>query len=207
MERISFIFTICFMLLGPIKIIQPFARLTQGKDRPFKRSVAIKSALIAAIVCIFVVIAGDNLVNKYELSFAALQISGGLVLLLAAMLTIFPRAEPEADTAEDRSTLQVALGFATPVIVPPAGVAAILIFVGFAAKYPGMYQALAVVLAIILVLDLIVMFFNDQIMRIPVLLPAIQLLGAILIFIQVALAIDTILSAIKLLGIIPAGAS
>jgi len=33
------------------------------------------------------------------------------------------------------------------------------------------------------------------------------LLGAILIFIQVALAIDTILSAIKLLGIIPAGAS
>jgi hypothetical protein len=68
-----------------------------------------------------------------------------------------------------------------------------------------MYQALAVVLAIILVLDLIVMFFNDQIMRIPVLLPAIQLLGAILIFIQVALAIDTILSAIKLLGIIRLG--
>src|SRR6476620_7777657 len=148
MEKFSFIFTICFMLLGPIKIIPPFARLTKGKERPFKRSVAIKSSLIAATVCLFVVIAGDNLVSKYELSFAALQISGGLVLLLAAMLTIFPRSEPEADAAEDRSSLQVALGFATPVIVPPAGVAAILIFVGFAAKYAGTYQALAIVLPI-----------------------------------------------------------
>jgi len=207
MEKISFIFTICFMLLGPIKIIPPFARLTKGKERPFKRSVAIKSSLIAATVCLFVVIAGDNLVSKYELSFAALQISGGLVLLLAAMLTIFPRSEPEADAAADRSSLQVALGFATPVIVPPAGVAAILIFVGFAPRYPGIYQALAVVLPIILLLDFLVMFFNDLIMRIPVLLPAIQLLGAILIFIQVALAIDTILSAIKMLGFIPSGAT
>jgi multiple antibiotic resistance protein len=110
MERISFIFTICFMLLGPIKIIQPFARLTQGKERSFKRSVAIKSALIAAIVCVFVVIAGDNLVSKYELSFAALQISGGLVLLLAAMLTIFPRQSPRLIQRKTAQPCRLPLG-------------------------------------------------------------------------------------------------
>ena len=49
MDQISFIFTLQFMLLGPIKLIPSFAGVTRGADVAFKRSVAIRAVVIAAL--------------------------------------------------------------------------------------------------------------------------------------------------------------
>lgn len=48
MEKISFIFTICFVLLGPLKVIPAFARLTRDEGRPFATGVAMETMLSAA---------------------------------------------------------------------------------------------------------------------------------------------------------------
>ena len=68
MEYFSFIFTIFFMLLGPIKLIPLFAGVTRGADIRFKRGVAIRGAVIASALCAFVALAGGTLVGRYRIS-------------------------------------------------------------------------------------------------------------------------------------------
>jgi multiple antibiotic resistance protein len=51
-------------------------------------------------------------------------------------------------------------------------------------------------------LNFLVMFFNDRILSIPGLLPALHLLGGVLIVIQVALAINIVLVAFRTLGVV-----
>ena len=165
MEQFSFAFTIFFMLLGPIKLIPSFAGLTRGTEARFKRSVAVRGAVIASALCAVVALAGGILLGKYRISIDALRIAGGLVLLIAALQVIFHKTQPSSPKSGTPTALQLAASpVAVPGIVPPAGVAAILLFMMFAPVYPGMKQAVAICLAIIMVLDFLVMYFIDQVM-------------------------------------------
>jgi small neutral amino acid transporter SnatA (MarC family) len=148
-------------------------------------------------------LAGRILVEKYGLSVAALQLSAGLVLLLSALGTIFPSGGLPESTGEAGSPLQLAISpLATPTIVAPVGVAAILIFVMIEPTSAVRYQVLALALGIIMVLDFLVMFFNDRVLRVPGLLPALHLLGGVLVVVQVALGINTMLIAFRTLGVV-----
>jgi multiple antibiotic resistance protein len=203
MEHFAFVFTICFVLLGPIRLIPAFAGLTEGRTPAFRRSAAAWATLLACAICAFVMLAGGRLVEKYGLSVPALQLTAGLILLLSALGTIFPSGGLPESTREAVSPLQLAISpLATPRIVSPVGVAAILIFVMAAADDPSRYQVLALALGIIMALNFLAMFFNQGLLRTPGLLPALHLLGGVLIVIQVALAINTMLSAFRTLGVV-----
>lgn len=203
MSDLSFIFTIFFMLLGPIKVIPAFAKLTHDTEPEFRRSVAIWSAVLATVICAFVAFAAQSLATKYRLSVEAVQITGGLVLLISALNTIFPRHQPAVSAGAKPTPIQLALSaIATPVIVPPAGIAAIMIFVMLAPERPGMYQAIASAIAILMLLDFLVMFFHDLIVKIPALVPLLQLFGSILLVIQIALAVQVMINAFRSLGVI-----
>jgi hypothetical protein len=53
-----------------------------------------------------------------------------------------------------------------------------------------------------MVLNFIVMVFNDQILRLPGLLPGLQILGAVLVVVQIALAIQVMIYAFTNFGLI-----
>ncbi len=197
MEQFSYVLTIFIMLLGPIKLIPAFAGVMRERDEVFRRSVAIRAALITAVVVAFVALAGGSFLAKYHISIDGLRIAGGLVLLVAALNTIFGKAQAPASGSADATPLQIAISpLVTPIIVPPAGVAAILIFMMLSPEYPGMPKAVGLALAIVLVLDFLAMRFNRALTK-PWLMQTLQLLGAVLIFMQVAIAIETILIALR----------
>jgi multiple antibiotic resistance protein len=205
MEHFSYVFTILFVLLGPIKLIPAFAAMTRGVDETFRKALAIRGTLIAAAVMAGVALAGSSVVARYRISLDALRIAGGLVLLIAALATIFAPAPTQRAEPSNATLAQLAVSPLTvPIIVPPAGVAAILIFVTLpsesAAAYSGLYQAVAIAVTVIVVLDFLVMFFNSVITRVPGLVLILQAAGAVLVFIQVALAVDLILDAFHHLG-------
>jgi len=203
MEQTSFVFTVFFMLLGPIKLIPPYARLTKDLDGRFKRDVAIRAVVIAAVLCAFVALAGETLLGRFRISIDSLRISGGLVLLIAALQGIFQRARPTRAGPGTPTAIQLAASpVAVPGIVPPAGVAAILIFSMLAPEYPGMTQTVATYLAVIMALDFLVMYFIDWVMKTPGLMLVLTLLGSVLVFMQLGLAVETILNALKHLGVI-----
>lgn len=198
MEGMSFVFTILFMLVGPLKIIPSFAGLTKGADLRFKRAVAIRGALIATGLCAFVCVSGLTILAKYHIQIEAVRVAGGLVLLLSALNTILKKSEPHPPVSSESRPIQVAASpVAVPIIVPHAGVAAILIFLLIGAQNPGMTQMVAVSLAIILGLDFLVMYFIDQILKIPILMLVLSVSGSVLVFVQACLATQTILIGLK----------
>jgi multiple antibiotic resistance protein len=175
----------------------------QGADSRFKRDVAIRGVVIAAVLCAFVTLAGGSLLEKYRISIDAVRIAGGLVLLIAALQSIFQKSQPSRPRSGTPTALQLAASpVAVPNIVPPAGVAAILLCMLLAPQYPGMLQAVATCLAIVLGLDFLVMWFIDWIVKTPGLGLVLTVLGAVLIFVQGSLAIQMMLNALKSLGVI-----
>jgi hypothetical protein len=89
-----------------------------------------------------------------------------------------------------------------PITVPPAGVAAILITLLLAPTYPGMGRVIVWGLATMMTLDFLAMYFIDTLAEVPGLLLLLQVFGAVLIFIQIALAIETFLVAFRDLALI-----
>jgi len=204
-ERISFafVFTIYFMLLGPLKIIPAFMKLTRETDREFKRDVAIKASMTATALVAVIVLLGKGLVARYEISLDSVRIAGGLVLLLSALKVVFPGPEPVRAESVKPTALQLAISpVAMPITVPPAGVAAILITLLLAPTYPGMGRVIVWGIASMMTLDFLAMYFIDTLAEVPGLLLLLQVFGAVLIFIQIALAIETFLVAFRDLALI-----
>jgi multiple antibiotic resistance protein len=202
MEHFAFIFTIFFMLLGPIKIIPTFVALTRNADLSFKRALAVRASLIACTLVLFVALVGGTLLERYRISLNALRVAGGLVLVIAALNTIFRRSQA-AHANRDAIPLQLAASpLAIPAIVPPAGVAAILIFVMLAPDYPGTYLAIGIALTIMMILNFLVMYYIDLVMKTPGLMLVLQVVGATLIFMQVCIGVEIILRALKDLGLV-----
>jgi multiple antibiotic resistance protein len=198
LESLSFVFTISFMLLGPLKLIPGFIKLTSEANRSFKRELAVKSSLIASATVAFAALAGKEVSARFGISLDAERFAGGLVLLISALNILFPRPEPPRAKPARPNALQLAISpLAMPMIVPPAGIAAILIFVMLAPGSPGMHSAIALVLTAIMLLDFLVMFFIDYVVRLPGLPLLLQVLGAVLVFIQVALAIQTLMAGFR----------
>jgi len=194
MDQLPLVFTVLFMLLGPIKLIPAFAAATQGTDRPFKRAVAVRGAIIASLLCAFVALAGARMLANYRISIDALRIGGGLVLLLSALQATFSRVQSERENAGSTNATQLAASpVAVPGIVPPAGVAALLIFTLLAPSFPGMQGALALCLVVVMGLDFLVMYFSDLVARTPGLGLVLTVLGSVLVFVQICLAIQMML--------------
>jgi multiple antibiotic resistance protein len=176
--------------------------LTKEKDVQFKRALAVRGIAIAVALVLFVVLVGGALLDRYHISLNALRISGGLVLIVAALNTIFRRAQG-ALAKPGATPMQIAASpLAVPVIVPPAGVASILIFVMLAPEHPGMCTAIGIALAIVMVLDFLVMYFNDIVMKTPGLMLVLLVVGAAMVFMQVCIGVEIILKALTDLGLV-----
>jgi len=203
MTDFSYVMTILFLLVGPVKIIPAFAKYTRGADGSYKRQAALLATLFASIICGIIVLMTANLVAKYQLSIPALQITGGLILLLSALRSIFPIVEPAPDAETRPGAARLALApLASPVVVTPAGVAALMVFVLLAQAEPVGLAPIVRALAIVMALNLVVMLFNDLILKVPGLGLVLQLLGTVLIVVQVALAVQAFLFALARLGLV-----
>lgn len=203
MEQLPFVLTVFFMLLGPAKIIGPFAGLTRGADTKFKRDVAIRGAVISTAICAFAALAAGILLNRYRISLDGLRVSGGLVLMISALQTIFRKDEHPGPDVDTPTALQLAASpVAVPIIVPPAGVIAILMFTMWEPQFPGIRQAVALSLAAMMAANFLVMFFIDRVVRIPGLMIVLTVLGSVLIFMQLGLSAEMILTCLRSLGVL-----
>jgi multiple antibiotic resistance protein len=201
-ESPSFVFTILFMLVGPMRLIPAFGGATRGMDETFKRSVAIRAALIASAVFAFVAIVGPRLVAKYHVSLDGLRVGGGVVLTIAALNGLFRRPQTPAAAPSGVKPIRFAVSpIVTPLMLPPAGVAAVLILMMLAPGTPGMALVVGVALSIIMVLDLLVMFFITGIMSAPWLMLVLQPLGAVLGFLQLCLGIESMVAGLRNMGV------
>src|SRR5262245_46673874 len=94
------VFTFLFMTLGPFKIIGPFAELTRGRDRAFKRQLAFQGIIISVLAMLAAATVGANTLQSWGVSVGALQLAAGLVLFLVALKPVLEQYEPKEPEAE-----------------------------------------------------------------------------------------------------------
>ena len=200
-------FTFLFVTLGPLKVIGPFVRMTRGRDARFKRSLALQGILIAIIATLVGGLVGSIVLEKWGVSLGALMLAAGTVLFLVALRPLLQQFQPDAQPApasDGPPPSASALAFtplAFPTLVTPHGIAVLVLLVTLnAGNVPGtvkVYELLGVVLA----LDLLAMLFADRIVKTPGVAPALGILGSVLGILQVALGIQAILTALRVMGL------
>jgi multiple antibiotic resistance protein len=131
-----------------------------------------------------------------------------MVLLISSLLTIFSSKESKSSIYSDLplnpTTTKLAISpVASPIVVPPIGIAVIWISIMVSPNHPGMQSIVIETILIMMSLDFLVMFFIDQITKISILMLFFLILGDALVFLQVALADEMIISAFRHLRIIP----
>ena len=145
------------VIIDPPGCAPIFASLTRGTPPAHRRSMAIRSSIIAWSILMFFALLGKPLLHGLGISLASFRIAGGIMLFFIALDMVFERRterrEKRAEAiegtpeAEDISVFPMAI----PMITGPGSIASAMLWVSRAEDV----AAVAVVLAAITVVMLI----------------------------------------------------
>jgi multiple antibiotic resistance protein len=121
--------TLYIILLGPLKVFGIYAKATAHADKKLKLQIANVSVKLATLVCVLVAGLGGFLISRFELSIGALAIVMGIFLghwaWGRAMGIESPREE--VPNPEEPTKALAITPIAFPGIVPPQGVALLVL--------------------------------------------------------------------------------
>jgi multiple antibiotic resistance protein len=197
------VFIFLFITLGPLKLLRPFVSMTQGMDDASRRSLAIRSTVIAVIAIILASTAGVALLRKWGVSVGSLLLTAGIILFLVALKPILQQFDPQehrpdaAPAANPPSPSLMRLAF--PIIVTPYGIAILIVLVALRPEEVAFARILGVAIFVLL-LDLLAMLYANRILRNQLVATAFGIVGAVMEVLQVALGVQAMVAALRLLS-------
>jgi len=197
------IFTLFFITLGPLKILGPFAQLTRETDEAAMRKIAVRAFVLAVIAVVAGGFAGRALLENWGISASAMLLSGGIIFALVGLNLVLEQYQPvhPAPPPLSAAPMAAAMRIAFPTVVTPYGIAALIVVLTNSREVERTGAILAILLAV-MVLNLLTMLYARRIMG-GVTVMVLQIVGAVLGVLQVAVAIDMILRALQQLGVFP----
>lgn len=140
---------------------------------------------------------GSTLLQKWNVSIPAMALAGGLTLFAVSFMSILEQFSPgkhEAPPSDPPAPAAALSPLAFPMIVTPYGVAVLIVLL---ALKPEMALIIFGLTALVVILDLLAMLFAHKILK-WLMLPLL-IFGAVLGIMQVALGIQLVIFAIRLL--------
>lgn len=199
----SEVFTILFVTLGPLKILGPFAQRTRELDDAAVRRIAMRAFLIATIAAVAGSLVGRATLNKWHVSIGALAIAAGIIFFLVASRQLLEQYEPAHAAAPaplPASPTAAAIRLLFPIVLTPYGIATVIVLLAASPETQRTETILALLVAV-MVLNLLAMLFARRIL-VGFTIVVLQVLGAVLGVLQVALAVQFILRGLEILGVI-----
>jgi multiple antibiotic resistance protein len=144
-----------FVVIDPPGCAPIFASLTAGAPTDARRSMAIRSVLVAAGILIFFAVLGEDLLGAMGISLDAFRVAGGIMLFLIALDMVFEkRTERRSNRAEDVKANEAhddvsIFPMAIPMIAGPGSIASVMLLT---AKARGIEESLIVLGALATVL-------------------------------------------------------
>jgi multiple antibiotic resistance protein len=154
-------FVTFFVVIDPPGCAPIFASLTAGAPQSHRRTMAIRSVLVALGILLFFALLGEDLLRSMGISLDAFRIAGGIMLFMIAIDMVFEkRTERREHRAEDvKSQPQhedvSIFPMAIPMIAGPGSIASVMLLTAKAqgnAETLTVLGALATVLTIMLVM-------------------------------------------------------
>jgi multiple antibiotic resistance protein len=164
-------FTTFFATIGPVEAAVLFATLTPKMAGAERAAIAMRATLIASLLLLVFTLLGRPLLDELGVSIAALQTTGGIILLILALDMIFAKptsafklTKPEDEEAQTKDDIAV-FPLATPLLAGPGAMSAGILL---AANAEGNAWALATTvgaLGVVMVLTLGLLLLSHQLNR------------------------------------------
>lgn len=200
------------VMLGPMKLIGPFVKLSGGLGESASRKLATRAFFIACVAGVAAAFIGRLMLEKWQISLPALLLTAGIVLLLIALQSVLApfshrheaaAAPAPAETPRPSDAALKRLAFsplAFPDIITPYGTAALILLATADFGDVGIFRVVGIFL-LVMILNLLAMFYARPILTHVA--GALTLLGEVLSVLQVALAVQMLLIAGRMLHILP----
>jgi multiple antibiotic resistance protein len=194
-------FITIFIGMGPIKVLLIYIAKTQSMEKEVRRAMARRIVLVAGSVAVGLFILGAALQSILHFSIGALNIIGGLILLLLALNMVLGGGKKAAAGAEETDPMSMAVSpLAIPLTLNPVGIVALVVASSEVTDLPSSI-AIVVMIAIVMIIDLGVLLFSDRVAK-YLSAAIVELLEVVLGILLGALAIQLMLNGLSDLGII-----
>jgi multiple antibiotic resistance protein len=196
-------FTFFFLMLGPIKVLGPFVKMTERAEARFRRQLAIRATLFSCLALAAAALVGERTLQDYGVPLNVLALTGGLVLSVVAFQKILEQFRPVATEETEAETLSLdsaAFRLAFPIVITPYGIVAVIIFIAIAQETPTKVAIFLLAVGVLLI-DLVAMLIARPLLKwlgAPLLI-----LDAVLAVIQLAFGMQIILTSLAAIGVFP----
>ncbi len=183
------------VIMDPIGNVPIFLGLTRRQEPGQQRRSAWLATVVAGSVIFLFALAGEQLLNLVGISLEALQVAGGLLLLLVGYELLNPTGSNQLTAVESESNVAlVPLG--TPLLAGPGAIAATMLAVSDAEDLGG---RLSVGLALLVALAVVYLFLRFASTFGRMLSPSVvDLVSRVLGLIVAAIGVQLLASAIEI---------
>jgi multiple antibiotic resistance protein len=162
-------FIALFIGMGPIKVLLVYMAKTAGLDKDVRRAMARRIVIVAGSVGVGMFVLGALLQQVLHFSIGALNIIGGLILLLLALNMVLGAGKPKTTTGEGETADPMSLAvspLAIPLTLNPVGIVTLVVASSEVTDLPSSI-AVVVLIAIVMFIDLGILLFSDKVAPYP----------------------------------------
>jgi len=158
------------VIIDPPGCAPIFASLTRGASVVQRRSMAMRSSLIAWVILMFFALLGKPLLHALGISLASFRIAGGIMLFFIAIDMVFERRterrEKRAEAIEKSPEVEDISVFpmAMPMIAGPGSIASAMLWVSRAEDLANVAIVLAAITTV-MILTLLTLLASGPLMR------------------------------------------
>jgi multiple antibiotic resistance protein len=195
------VFITIFIGMGPIKVLLIYIAKTQGMDKALKRRIATRIVIVAGSVAVGLFILGAFLQQVLHFSIGALNIIGGLILLLLALNMVMGSKSGGHSGGEAEDPMSMAVSpLAIPLTLNPVGIVAVVVASSEVTDLPSSI-AVVVLIGVVMAIDFAILLGSDFVAK-YLSKAIIDLLEVVLGILLGALAVQLMLNGLAELGII-----
>jgi multiple antibiotic resistance protein len=149
-------FVTIFVVMDPVGTVPMFLSLTRDQKPAQQHRAALQATAVAASVVYSFALFGQEVLHLLGISVAALEVSGGLILIAAALELLHPPAAGQARLPGSANVAFVPLG--TPLLAGPGAIAATMVYVRRAHGIAAVFTVLGALATVLVILYLVLRF-------------------------------------------------
>jgi multiple antibiotic resistance protein len=201
-------FTTFLATIGPLEAAVFFAALTPHVPSYERRRIAMRATMIATIILAFFTLLGGPILRELGVSIPALQVAGGVILMLIAIDMIFARpgvglklSVTEGEEAQTRDDLAV-FPLATPLLAGPGAMSAGILLAAGTHGDPIALATVSAALAGVMLVTLVLLLLAHELSRV-LSLTAQRVLMRVFGILLAAIAVQALFNGLRASGLVP----
>ena len=148
-------FVTLFVIIDPLGLVPLFLAVTPGASAGERRSVAVRSCVIAFVILALFAVAGTALLQGLGITLGAFRVAGGLFLFWIGFELVFERRQERHKRSADRAVDDpevadvAAFPLAIPLIAGPGAISAVILLSGNLPTVTGRIGLVAILFVVL----------------------------------------------------------